>query len=349
MADERTFFSPYTQATPFWIVVEGAQAGDTARFGAAPLHQQPHLYGMKAETDWTSSWNRLAEQCLPLAPDAGWRAALIASEEAPSLQEIELSLRPLHELHAVARNLWLARYIDDGRLVCYMQKVIDRRDKQVGYEAFARIDAPDGAVIGGGAIMQASHALHAEYQVDRLMHRQAIDCFVSGDLEGVLFINFLTGFIHRPEKYLEGLSQAVERHQLLPRSVALDVPLLDYAKDIAKLKSIAAYCHQRGFALSLDDVLTPEGLAGLLQEIRPAFVKLDAKLGREMGDPRRQGAVLEIIRLAHGIGASVLAEGVENAALHQMYLAAEVDMFQGYLFGAPERCPPLPKPHKQAG
>jgi len=191
--------------------------------------------------------------------------------------------------------------------------------------------------------MQASHALHIEYQVDRLMHRQAIECFTACDLNGFLFINFLTGFIHRPEVYLDGLSQAIERHQLLPRSVALDVPLIDYAKDITKLKSIASYCHARGFALSLDDVMSTDGLAGLLQEIRPAFVKLDAKLARDMMDPKRQGMVMEIIRIAHASGASVLAEGVETEQLHKAYLSADVDMFQGYHFGAPARCPPVAK------
>ena len=349
MSDERNFFSPYTQPTPYWIILEGAEAKAASRLGAKELHRKSGIYGMLAGADWAPKWNDLAEQCVPIHPSSNMRAALIAAEEAPSLQEIELSLRPVHELHAIARNLWLANYINDGRLVCYMQPVLDRRHKQIGHEAFARMEAPNGALIGGGAIMQASHALHMEYQVDRLMHKQAIECFVESDLEGVLFINFLTGFIHRPEVYLDGLSQAVEKHEILPRSIALDVPLVDYAKDITKLKSIAQYCHGRGFALSLDDVMTTEGLAGLLHDIRPAFVKLDARLAADMLDPKRQSMVTEIIRLAHHAGASVLAEGVESETLHNAYLAADVDMFQGYLFGAPERCPPLPRSKKRIG
>ncbi len=339
MAEERAFFSPYTEARSFWIVLEGQEAEASSRFGAKKLHQKSNLYGLNAGSAWTENWSRLERELVT----AQLRAAVIASEDMPGAQEIEMSLRPAREVEALARNLWLAHYINEGRLVCYMQPVIDRRKKQIGNEAFARMEAPDGALIGGGAIMQASHALHVEYQVDRLMHRQAIQCFNDSDLEGFLFINFLTGFIHRPEVYLEGLSQAVERYQILPRAVALDVPLIDYAKDISKLKSIANYCHARGFALSLDDVMSTDGLAGLLQDIRPAFVKLDAKLAGDMLDPKRQGTVLEIIRIAHAAGASVLAEGVETEQLHKAYLAAEVDMFQGYLFGAPERCPPMPK------
>ncbi len=344
LSDERTFFSPYTRNAPYWIILEGSQAA--AFPGAQSLHRHPELFGKPVGVSWATEWNRLAAEFFPTPTDRSLRAAIIASETLPEWQEIELSLRPATEIDAVARNLWLAQYLDESRLLCFMQRVIDRRGKQVGHEAFARMEAPDGSVVGGGAIMQAAQVLHMEYQVDRLMHKQAIQCFVEGDLEGHLFINFLTGFIHRPEVYLDGLSQAVERLHVLPRSVALDVPLVDYVKDIAKLKSIADYCRKRGFALALDDVMSTDGLAGLLHDIRPAFVKLDARLSTAMEDPRRQGMVLEIIRLAHAAGATVLAEGVESEALHKAYLAAEVDMFQGYLFGAPERCPPPKKDQK---
>ena len=346
MADERAFFSPYARPTPYWIVLKGNESNGFRKLGAHPLHRQETLYGLAVGEDWTVAWNQLAAELFPLAAGSHLRAAVIAANEMPELQEIELSLRPAAEVDAVARNLWFARYLEESRLLCFMQRVIDRRGKQVGHEAFARMQAPDDSIVGGGAIMQAAQALHLEYQVDRLMHKQAIQCFVEGDLEGHLFINFLTGFIHRPEVYLEGLSQAVERLHVLPRLVALDVPLGDYAKDTAKLKSIAEYCRKRGFALSLDDVMSPEGLADLLRDIKPAFVKLDAKLSAVMQDAKRRHSVLEIVRLAHGAGATVLAEGVESEALHQAYLAADVDMFQGYLFGKPERCPPLKKDKK---
>ncbi len=341
MADERPFFSPYTLPSDYWIILQGADALTLAPLGLTPLPGHGDLLYLAAGNPWVSHWEKITA----LLPEDRRHlyAAVIAADTTPGLPDIQLALRPVAELEALARNLWLAQAVQDGRLICFMQRVVDRRSKNTGYEALARMEAQDGEIIGGGAIMQASHALHVEYQVDRLMHRQAIQCFVESDLEGVLFINFLTGFIHRPEVYLEGLSQAIDRYGLLPRSVALDVPLMDYSRDMAKLKSIAQYCHTRGIALSLDDVMGPEGLAGLLQEIRPAFVKLDGRLGGAMLDPNRQAPVLEIIRIAHAAGATVLAEGIENDALHQAYLAADVDLFQGYALGTPERCPPLTK------
>jgi EAL domain-containing protein (putative c-di-GMP-specific phosphodiesterase class I) len=338
VAEQGAFFSMWAQDSSYWLVVEGPNVG--ALDGFTTLFHQPDLAAIKTGPAWRDIWAMHAGKLAKLpGAGVGHRAAVIAAEELPSLPDVTSALKPLPEINVIAANVWLVESVNHGRLDCYMQRVMDRRGKQVGFEAFARMEGADGGVIGGGAIMQAAHALRVEYQLDRLLHKQAIECFVGSDLEGYIFINFLTGFIHRPEVYLDGLSQAVNRTHVRPGAVVLDVPLTDYAKDMAKLKSIANYCHTRGFALALDDVTASDGLAALLVDVRPAFVKLDGKFGVGMNPTKAQGILHEIVRVSHANGVSVLAEGVETAAQHEMYLAADVDMFQGYLFGAPERFP----------
>ena len=338
MAEQGAFFSIWAQDSRYWMIIEGPNASSLDGFSA--MHHKADMVGRACDKDWHEAWETHTAQLAKLPGSAtGHRAAIIPAEDMPALQEVAMALRPLSEINAIASNLWLIDSVNHGRLDCYMQRVMDRRGKQVGFEAFARMEGADGGVIGGGAIMQAAHALRVEYQLDRLMHKQAIDAFVECDLEGYIFINFLTGFIHRPEVYLDGLSQAVNRAHVRPGAVVLDVPLTDYAKDMTKLKSIAAYCRARGFSLALDDVMNADGLPALLAEIRPAFVKLDGKFGAEMSTAKMQGVLLEIVRISHANGVCVLAEGVETKEQHEMYLAADVDMFQGYLFGAPERFP----------
>ncbi|MFM9889188.1 MAG: EAL domain-containing protein [Rickettsiales bacterium] len=338
MNEAAAFFSIWTQDSPYWLVVEGASDLPSMQ----PVHHKSNLRAVKTAADWRGPWRELAGDIKRQHPGGlGHRGAVIAGDALPGLQEIELSLREFRDIEAIATNLWLVDDVNHGRLGCYMQRVLDRRDKIVGYEAFARMEGADGGVIGGGAIMQAATALRMEFQLDRLLHKQAIESFVEGDLDGYIFINFLTGFIHRPEVYLDGLSQAVSRFGMRAGSIVLDVPIGDYAHDLKKLKSIAEYCRARGFALALDDVHTADHLSGLLEQVRPAFVKLDGKASVKLTDPKRLGTLQEIVRLSHGCGASVLAEGVENKPVHDAYLSAGVDMFQGYHFGAPERFPKL--------
>ncbi len=338
MAESNAFFSVWAQDTAYWLVVEGVAA--TALPGLAAIYHKPDLAAIKTTSGWREEWQRCAEHIAKqTGAGTGYRVAVLPTEDLPGLPEVMAALKPMSEISAIANNLWLVDYVNHGRLDCYMQCVMDRAGKRVGFEAFARMEGPDSSVIGGGAIMQAAHALRVEYQLDRLLHKQAIDCFVSNDLEGYIFINFLTGFIHRPEVYLDGLSQALSRTQVRPGAVVLDVPLGAYAKDMPKLKSIAEYCRTRGFGLALDDVTSSDGLAALLADIRPSFVKVDGSFGEGMSAVRAADALREIVRISHAVGVVVLAEGVETAAQHEAYLAAEVDMFQGYLFGAPERFP----------
>ncbi len=338
VAEPSAFFSIWVQDSSYWLVVEGPNAA--ALPGLAAVYNKPTMAAMKTPANWQESWILCAAHLQKQAgAGTGYRVAVIPAQDLPALEEVVMALKTIGEMNAIAANLWLADYVNHGRLDCYMQRVMDRRGKQVGYEAFARMEGPDGGVIGGGAIMQAAHALRVEYQLDRLLHKQAIESFVGSDLEGYLFINFLTGFIQRPEVYLDGLSQAVNRTHVRPASVVLDVPLGGYAKDMPKLKSIANYCRARGFGLALDDVTTSDGLATLLSEVRPAFVKIDGTLATGKTTARAEAMLQDIVRISHANGVSVLAEGVETEQQHALYLAAEVDMFQGYLFGAPARFP----------
>ena len=72
------------------------------------------------------------------------------------------------------------------------------------------------------------------------------------------------------------------------------------------------------------------------QRIKPTFIKLDAKLGALMLDGGQQ-TVRDIIRIAQETNTRVLAEAIETEILFTAYRDAGVELFQGYLFGAPER------------
>lgn len=343
VSQARPLSSSWALSLPYWIVIAGEAAPGALWMQAAkaagltPVAGAPNMLALKtAPGQWTEAWQRI----LPALEESGQheslRAAVIASETLPSRESIAFELSTLTDIQHVARNLWLLDDLARDHLVCFMQPVLDRRGKLAGHEALARIRTADGAIINGGDIMRASYALKVEYHVDRRLHKQAIETYASCDLSGYIFINFLTGFIHRPEVYLEGLSQAVEHHKITPHNVVLDIPLADYVRDMSKLRSIAHYCRARGFGIALDDVSGTRDLETLLHDVKPAFVKLDRHLGAGLLDSKRKSPVAEIVALSHATGALVLAEGVENQTLFDAYMERGVDMFQGYHCGAPE-------------
>ncbi|MES2984428.1 MAG: EAL domain-containing protein [Pseudomonadota bacterium] len=338
MVEAASFFSVWAQDCPYWILVEGPGAPSVA--GLAPVYGKPDVGATKTGPDWVAQWEVMTA-AIAEKPGAalGYRAAVLTGDALPALAEITAAMRPVAQVNAIARQLWLIADVNHGRLGCYLQPVIDRHGKRAGYEAFARMEGADGGVIGGGAIMQAAAVLQVEYALDRLLHQQAIASFAASGGQGAIFVNFLPGFVQRPEVYLDGLSAAVRAAKLAEGSVVLDLPRVADARERARLLPVAQYCREHGFLLALDDVASSDGLAATLAEIRPAYVKLDRGFAQGLNVARAQAMLEEVVRLAHENGAQVLAEGVETAAQHERYLAAEVDLFQGYLFGVPQRFP----------
>lgn len=335
MAETNQFFSVWTQESPYWLAIEGAMAGKLPGF--APAGGKSPVCLMPVGSDWPERWIETAAALRRFSPDGvGYRAALIPSAEKPSLLEIANHLREVRDVHALANSLWLIEDLREGTLSCHMQRVIDRRGKQVGFEAFARLESRDGGITGGRAIMQASNALGIGQQLDQQLLEKAIETYIHDDLEGYLFINFLASALAHPEEYFAGLATAAKRANIHSGTVVLDVSVTD-ARVLPQLATIRDYCRDRGFALALDDVKSAEMLSGFMMELRPSFIKLDGAFGEGMNPIKRQANLRDCVALAHNIGANVLAENIEDKATYELYFAAGVDLFQGYLFGHPAR------------
>ncbi len=275
-----------------------------------------------------------------------WASISAALQSANALPMVEVSLAPgdgqgraehktVAQIQAIADSLWLGDAILEDRVVCYLQPILSQKDKVFGYESFARVRLPDGRIIAGDAIIAASRALGMEFMIDRLLQVQAITTFVSSDFNGFLFVNFLPGFIHRPAIYLEGLSETVRTHGVIPKHVVLEFTKSETPRDLAHLRSVCEYARSRGYSVALDDINTIEGARKLIGEIKPDFVKIDMKLSQHTDNARSRDIIRAITDMTHATGGTVVAEGVENAESYQQLQPLGVDLFQGYYFSAP--------------
>jgi EAL domain-containing protein (putative c-di-GMP-specific phosphodiesterase class I) len=341
---EPAFYSPWIPSPHYWLVFQCADTlvadrvkEDFAAKGFTLLYDSPLIYGAHVTHPWVASFAAAAEVIKKHGVASVMKSALIPAQPKPLKEEVELTLRSYIEIEQASKHIWLMEAMLESRLICFMQRVMDKRGKVSGFEAFARIEDTDGKIRDGGAIILASRMLNVEFQLDRMLHKEAVLTFIGSDSEGYLFINFLTGFIHRPERYLDGLSQAVERFGLMPRHIVLDISIQPPLAALKQLQPTVQYCRSRGFSIAVDDVMTPDDLRIVLHEIKPDFVKLDGRISRGVTETRYANLIMEMVRLSHEAGATVVAEGVEAGEQHQRLAELGVDLFQGYLFGAPEQ------------
>ena len=336
---QKTLNMPWHQHDHYWVNV-------FARGGHFPAHIVEGLkqagmqflsagaFTLKTNRQWCPAWDTVYEAI------NGMNAAhLVEVSVTPGDSSPHVQMRGVHksvaDMQAVADGMWLGDAIMEDRILCYLQPVVASKDKVFGYESFARVREHNGKIIEGSSILNASKALGMEFMIDRLLQVQAIKTFVSSDFNGFLFVNFLPGFIHRPAIYLEGLSETVKSHGIVAKHIVLEFTKSETPRDLLHLKSVCEYGRSRGYSIALDDINTMEGARKLVNEIRPDFVKIDIGLAKRVDEQSARNTIHSIVELVHGVGGTVIGEGVESEANYRALKELGVDLFQGYHFSPP--------------
>jgi EAL domain-containing protein (putative c-di-GMP-specific phosphodiesterase class I)/YHS domain-containing protein len=120
-----------------------------------------------------------------------------------------------------------------------------------------------------------------------------------------------------------------------PEGIVLELTERDRVADYDALRTTLAPYRARGFRVAVDDA--GAGYASLrhITELRPDFVKLDARLIQGLtGDPARQALVRAMSTFVDEVGAVLVAEGVEQ--LEDLDLLVQVGrpmLVQGFALG----------------
>jgi EAL domain-containing protein (putative c-di-GMP-specific phosphodiesterase class I) len=303
--------------------------------GMDRLNNDDSVFIVKCNKAWDQSWKTLRGWIDQKQLLTSVEVSIMPGENMPDAKEIGFARKSVAVIDSIADGLWLGHAMIEDRLRCHMQPVLDTRGKVYGYEAFARLQATNGEMMSGGKIFTASRQLNVEHLIDRVLHVQAIKTFIQSDMEGYLFVNFVPGFIHRPEKYLEGLTEAAKVYNMPPKSIVLEFTKAETPRDALHLRGIFEFCRAKGYSVSLDDINSVAVATRLIEVIKPDFMKLDMGLVRAIKKPSEHGIIKDLVQLAHNANCQVIAEGVESEDVHQLLKESGVDLFQGYLFAAP--------------
>lgn len=335
----KNFNLPLHQSNQYWLSFF-APEGDVPLavagvLKAAGAKLQADGYVLRTGKAWQQGWNGVYTQL----KQAG---ALVAVEvgisplDAPPATRQDVSLKSCEAMQAMADSMWLGDALLENRVMCYLQSVHSSKERVFGYESFARVRMPDGKIIGGLQIMTAAKALGIEHMIDRHLQVEAIRTFAASAFHGFLFVNFFPGFIHRPAVYLEGLGDTAKQAGIVSKHIVLDLTNAEKPRDMAHIKSVCEYGRSRGYSVALDDVASVEVAQRMIHEVRPDFVKIDMHLVRDVAMPATRDTIAMIVQLVHGAGGTVIAEGVETDAIFDALKVLGVDLYQGYLFAAPE-------------
>jgi len=223
-----------------------------------------------------------------------------------------------------------------GALAAWFQPVVRLpHGELLGHEALIR-GPRDSAFEAPRVLFELSGRLGRADELDRLCLRSAVASFAGLPARGKLFLNVLPTALDADGWRRGELPGLLTRIDLEPAGVVLELSDRGVGADAAGLADRLRRARDEGFGVALDDVGTGASSLAALERARPDYLKLDATLVRGIDRGRVQQAILrDLARLAGGIGAEVIAEGVETAAEALAVAEHGARLAQGYHFATP--------------
>jgi EAL domain-containing protein (putative c-di-GMP-specific phosphodiesterase class I) len=151
----------------------------------------------------------------------------------------------------------------------------------------------------------------------------------------MLFLNCLPTAIGDPNLRDEGLRKTLEDFDLRPSDLVLEISESESIENFGVFREVADSCRDVGIRIAIDDAGTGYASLEAIMEISPDFVKTDLLLVRGIdADPSRREIVRAMLSVADGIGAKLIAEGVETEGELRALRELGVRFGQGFYFGA---------------
>ncbi len=172
------------------------------------------------------------------------------------------------------------------------------------------------------------------YMLERAA-RQAAAWHAEGGIELVLAVNVSAEQLVRPD-LLDDVRAALETAQLPPWALCLEITETALIRDpVAAMVNVRA-AHDLGVQVALDDFGTGHSSLAYLRDFPVDVIKIDKSFVDDVDvDPKASALVLTIIELAHALGATTVAEGIERPSQRESLRLLGCDKGQGFLLGRP--------------
>ena len=150
-----------------------------------------------------------------------------------------------------------------------------------------------------------------------------------------------SGLHIREPGYLDRLQEIVDRYQLPPGTIDLEITetaFVDFDTQEGRENSAAiiAAIKKMGFTISMDDFCTGYSSIAMLQHLNMDIMKIDrAMLLAAEATERGRSILRQVIALGESLHMQVLCEGVETKEQEELLKESGCFYAQGYLFAKP--------------
>ena len=134
----------------------------------------------------------------------------------------------------------------------------------------------------------------------------------------------------------EQIMHSLDRHRLEATSLVLEITETGVMMDPNQVIEILGQLSEKGLTLSIDDFGTGHSSLVYLRRLPVHTLKVDKSFVIDMDKDEDNASIVHAtVDLAHSLGLTVTAEGVETATVYEKLREIGCDYYQGYYVGEP--------------
>lgn len=299
-----------------------------------------------ADRLWLALAPRVAELARPYGIKGAFRLGYALALQNPMVQTERLIYRALDQARIMAADYSrrvnsrarerMRDLIVNRQLTSVFQPIVQIPGGPVqAYEALIR--GPEGTDLFSPAML-FNLAGHADLvgELDRACCETVLSSLAGLPEDALLFANVLPTLINDGgfrSRMIETVSRGIGRERMV-LELNEGVAIRSYDVLSKGLEELRA----QGVRVAVDDL--GAGYANLdhVVKLKPDFLKLDISMVRGVHQSSvKQALIASMVSVGRAVGATVIAEGIEEQAEHDMLVSLGVGWGQGYLFARPAK------------
>ncbi len=266
--------------------------------------------------------------------------AMYQAKAAGGAQHQIVDLRERDDLHAEATLLLdLRGAFARGELLTVYQPIVRTSDGAVtGAEALLRWADPGRGTVLPDAIVPLAEQSGLITQIGRSVLEQA--CHDHGLWTGSDRADLMISVNVSPHQlmsadFVSTVGAVLSETGTDPGSLTLEVTESVFLPDDDRAFDVLKGLKDLGVSIALDDFGTGYSSLSYLQRFPADVVKIDNAFVSDLGNPVTSAITSAVVDLAHVLGKTVVAEGVETAEQYASVTALGCESCQGFLFAEP--------------
>jgi EAL domain-containing protein (putative c-di-GMP-specific phosphodiesterase class I) len=228
-----------------------------------------------------------------------------------------------------------------GELRAVYQPIIATGDGRItGAEALLRWDHPSRGSVAPTLFIPLAEQSDLITGIGRwVLDRACRDRFCRPDASGTddlnMSVNVSANQLMSPD-FTATVAAVLSGADTDPTMVTLEMTESVFVQDTERALVVLGELKDLGVTLALDDFGTGYSSLTYLKRFPIDIVKIDQDFVADLeGDEASYSIVFTVVELAHLLGMTVVAEGVETAGQHEQLVALGCDFCQGFYFARP--------------